>query len=89
MIADNLVWQRVMHWKLVQNRDNRFLEFLACTQRNIDKYLKFITMQNNGTYTEIQANNYIYSFLFIIAKHAKRYNVLYNILINFEELKPR
>lgn len=74
---------------LIQNHDNRFLEFLACSKNNINEYLKLITPQDIGSYIEIQADNWTNSFLFIIAKHAKNDIVLKNILTNFEKLKPK
>lgn len=89
MLADLDTWHTIKNIGLMQKHDQRFLEFLARSKNNINEYLKLITLQNNGTYVGIQANNCINSFIFIIAKHAKNDIVLRNILTNFEKLKPR
>lgn len=89
MLADSKTWHTMKNMTLVHNNDNRFLEFLACSQNNIDEYLKLITPEDNGTYMGIQANKSVTSFLFIIAKQARNKYVLRNILINFSKLKPR
>ncbi|XP_029675228.1 uncharacterized protein LOC115242826 [Formica exsecta] len=89
MLADVDTWHTMKNMALMQNQDNRFLEFLACSKNNINEYLKLITLQDNGTYIGIETNKCTNSFLFIIAKHAKNDTVLTNILTNFEKLKPR
>ncbi|XP_029680866.1 uncharacterized protein LOC115246289 [Formica exsecta] len=88
MLADHDTWHKMKNMALMQNCDNRFLEFLACSKYYINEYLELIT-PHNGTYIGIQAKNCINSFLYIIAKHAKHDYVFMNILTNFEKLKPK
>ncbi|XP_029672010.1 uncharacterized protein LOC115240788 [Formica exsecta] len=73
-----------------EKKTDRFSEFLACASNNVmNKYLELIMFKENEDLSKIGIKRRINSFLFIIAKHAKHYNVLSNILRNFDKLKPR
>ncbi|XP_072749368.1 thyrotropin-releasing hormone-degrading ectoenzyme-like [Anoplolepis gracilipes] len=70
--------------------NDRFLEFLACASNEImEEYLESIMLKQSETYNETQIKRNMISFFFVIAKHAKHDNVFWNILENFDKLKPR
>ncbi|XP_029672004.1 glutamyl aminopeptidase-like isoform X2 [Formica exsecta] len=90
MLANSLViWQGVINISTLENKGDRFSEFLACAPSNfINKSLE-ILFEDNEYLNSMEVRRRINSFCLIIAKHAKHHNVLSNILKNFYTLKPR
>ncbi|XP_029671183.1 aminopeptidase N-like isoform X1 [Formica exsecta] len=85
---ENSIWSAMYRMGMNKSK-TKFLEFLACPDDPdfIISYLSLIDYQMRLDY-DLHNENYSICFLFAIARHANKDEVLKHILINFEDIKP-
>lgn len=71
----------------IKKSETKLLEFLACSEDS-NVIIDYLHLKNKQNITKSENQNFIKSYLFIIAKHAKNNDTLKHILENFNEIKP-